>query len=145
MMRAQLPAAGAIGMSSRRGGVSIASPRRALARCRAVESPADATSGGGADDLTERATGAMLGAMVGNVLGAPVWGDRHWQVTRRFPSGLTDFWRFDIGDEPVPFGHYTGGVDTHQDHASPCVAMRRHASPCSTPVCTHPHLWPQLS
>ncbi|KAG1664769.1 hypothetical protein FOA52_013621 [Chlamydomonas sp. UWO 241] len=102
--------AGAIaGSSSRRVCVSIASPRRALARCRATEGPADATtSGGGDDELTERATGAMLGAMVGNVLGAPVWGDRHWQVTRRFPSGLTDFWRFDIGDEPVPFGHYTG-------------------------------------
>ena len=52
--------------------------------------------------------GAMLGAMCGNVLGAPVQNDRHYQVTRRFPNGLTSFWRWDASEQPASYGHYTG-------------------------------------
>jgi hypothetical protein len=57
---------------------------------------------------TSRCMGAMLGAMCGNVLGAPVQNDRHWMVMKRWPDGLTDFWRFDVGPDAVPHGHYTG-------------------------------------
>ena len=59
---------------------------------------------------TARAVGAMLGAMVGNVLGSAVQNDRHYHVARRFPTakGLSDFWRFDVSQEPVSHGCYTG-------------------------------------
>lgn len=95
-----------------------------------------------------RCVGAMLGAMCGNVLGAAVQNDRHYQVgvrcsiqdpaclpsslslmllaarfrhlpvccpcclshqvVRRFPTGLTDFWSFDVSNEPLAFGCYSG-------------------------------------
>ncbi|GAX77982.1 hypothetical protein CEUSTIGMA_g5424.t1 [Chlamydomonas eustigma] len=60
------------------------------------------------DEETSKCMGAILGAMCGNVLGAPVQNDRHWVVMKRWPDGLTDFWRFDVGPDAVPFGHYTG-------------------------------------
>ena len=56
----------------------------------------------------ERAVGCLVGAMCGNVLGAPVHHDRHWMAVRRFPDGLVDFWKYDIGEHPVGHGQYTG-------------------------------------
>lgn len=67
-----------------------------------------------AEDKT-RAVGMMLGAMAGNVLGSAVQNDRHYQVVRRFPTarGLSDFWRFDISNEPIAHGCYTGETNMH--------------------------------
>lgn len=67
------------------------------------------SSSSSSPDVQSRCVGAMLGAMCGNVLGAPVEHDRHWMVTRRFPQGLTDFWRWDTSQHPTSYGHYTGG------------------------------------
>jgi hypothetical protein len=55
-----------------------------------------------------RATGVLVGALCGNVLGAPVEGDRHWQVTRMFPAGLTEFWGVDMNERPLAKGQCTG-------------------------------------
>ncbi|GFR51479.1 hypothetical protein Agub_g13889 [Astrephomene gubernaculifera] len=55
-----------------------------------------------------KAIGCLLGAMCGNVLGAPHQDDRHFQVVRQRRNGVTDFWRYDIGPHPVQYGHYTG-------------------------------------
>ncbi|GFH15215.1 Hflx-type G domain-containing protein [Haematococcus lacustris] len=46
--------------------------------------------------------------MCGNALGAPVANDRHWQVMRMFPRGLTEFWGVDFSAiKPVKRGHFT--------------------------------------
>ncbi|KAL6764714.1 ADP-ribosylation/Crystallin J1 [Haematococcus lacustris] len=59
--------------------------------------------------LEQRAVGCMLAAMCGNALGAPVANDRHWQVMRMFPRGLTEFWGMDFSAiKPVKRGHFTG-------------------------------------
>ncbi|KAJ9523232.1 hypothetical protein QJQ45_024020, partial [Haematococcus lacustris] len=59
--------------------------------------------------LEQRAVGCMLSAMCGNALGAPVANDRHWQVMRMFPRGLTEFWGVDFSAiKPVKRGHFTG-------------------------------------
>ncbi|EFJ47127.1 hypothetical protein VOLCADRAFT_105192 [Volvox carteri f. nagariensis] len=55
-----------------------------------------------------KAVGGLIGAMCGNVLAAPYQDDRHFHVVRYRPSGVTDFWRYDIGARPVSYGQYTG-------------------------------------
>jgi ADP-ribosylglycohydrolase len=59
-----------------------------------------------------KAIGTMLGAMSGNVLGAPFEHDRHFRITRMHPYGILDFWHFDLAQQPVPYGHYTGDFGT---------------------------------
>ncbi len=54
----------------------------------------------------------MLGAMSGCVLGAPFENDRHFRITRMHPQGVLDFWHFDLAQQPVPYGHYTGDFST---------------------------------
>ena len=54
----------------------------------------------------------MLGAMAGSALGAPFENDRHYRITRMHPSGVRDFWHFDLAEHPVPYGHYAGDFST---------------------------------
>lgn len=63
-----------------------------------------------AGQVEAKAVACLLGALCGNVLGAPVQNERHWQVTRTFPDGLTEFWKYDIGKDPMALGQYTGAT-----------------------------------
>lgn len=56
----------------------------------------------------DRARGLLLAAMCGNVLAAPIDTERQFRIARMFPQGLTDFWKYDISEWPLPYGHYTG-------------------------------------
>jgi hypothetical protein len=90
-----------------------------------------------------KAVGLLLGAMAGNVLGAPNQGERHYevsrqgrqppnttrsqhalvfstirssvatQVTRRRGSRIADFWRYDVGRDAMAYGQYTGAAILH--------------------------------
>ncbi|KXZ53700.1 hypothetical protein GPECTOR_6g617 [Gonium pectorale] len=93
-------------------------PRRVLCAAAAAASAPPSPSGaadeaagpGPADRVSDesKAVGLLLGAMCGNVLGAPHQYERHYQVTRMRGNGVTDFWRYDIGEQPLQYGQYTG-------------------------------------
>ncbi|PNW81371.1 hypothetical protein CHLRE_07g353230v5 [Chlamydomonas reinhardtii] len=100
--------------------VPIAARRRHQPRSRSVAaatpaaapSPAAAAApawrGPGEVGDEDKAVGCLLGAAVGNVLAAPYQGDRHFEVIRLRRNGVTDFWKYDIGAQPVQYGQYTG-------------------------------------
>eukprot|EP00798_Chlamydomonas_sp_ICE-L_P019104 gene19103-25708_t len=67
--------------------------------------PASKAEASGRED---RVIGSMMGALCGNVLGAPVHQDRHWMVCRRFPDGLTEYFKYDFGNRPMAYGRYSG-------------------------------------
>lgn len=60
----------------------------------------------------DRVAGALVGAMCGNALGLPMEPERHYRITRLFPHGLTNFWQFDISNQPVAPGHVSGDLVT---------------------------------
>ncbi len=58
----------------------------AVARFIAETVPADPS----ASNLSDRASGVLLGLAAGNLLGLPVESDRHDWITESFPDGLTE-------------------------------------------------------
>ena len=55
--------------------------------------------------VADRAAGALLGKMCGDVLGAAVEGWNSFRMQDQFPNGLVDFQRTSRGCESVPAKH----------------------------------------
>ncbi|KAG2495001.1 hypothetical protein HYH03_006934 [Edaphochlamys debaryana] len=103
---APLPSVRAPAPSLRRGPAPPASSAPTAPVAPAAPAPAPALTPGGSTE--SRAVGMLLGAMCGNVLGAPHQDERQYQVVSVRRTGVTDFWKYDFGPDAVPYGEYTG-------------------------------------
>ncbi|GLC34241.1 hypothetical protein PLESTB_001607200 [Pleodorina starrii] len=104
------PAFAARGRGSRGGPAADRLAPAAAAAAAPAASASSSSAWSPAEHVSDesKAVGCLLGAMCGNVLAAPYQDDRHYHVVRYRPSGVTDFWRYDIGPSAAGYGQHTG-------------------------------------